>query len=274
MLSRRQLILAGACCLVGCVSAHQSQPITTASAGVVKRQIAETIIYARRDELERHHLGPALRPWANHATLTLARSAREADTDYTMGYNQVAERMMQTLYGAAGAARRIRYTAPVWTVVGANATFEATLEIADPGAQHWYRERYELWLSDIGWVITACRRWPLRTLIAGRRTKISWREWDRLDHVVAEQRSGTLEQARALWGAHRYAEALRVADKLTQSTPKLAAAWAALGRFSAELGQSKRARMAYQRAFSLEPKLRVPPYKAAYEARSARGSTR
>lgn len=267
MLSRRQVILGGAAFLSGCGGIHAVDSADTPAARRRRRQITETVVYARRAELERHHAGPALRAWASNARLTLARSTTKAETDLTLSYGRIAERMVQRLYGPPPRGRRVRFTSPRWEVFGSDAIFEATVEISDPGAQRWIRERYELWLSDIGWVITSCRRWPLRSLVAGRKVRFSPGYWGALDDAAEAATPQSVARARALQSAWRLSEALQTAAAATKSHPQSADAWTIFGQLSAEQGYSVVALSAFERALKLNPKQNVGHLKAAVEAK-------
>ncbi|MCO4761172.1 MAG: hypothetical protein KC502_06685 [Myxococcales bacterium] len=240
-------------------------------------KIMGTVVYARRAGLLRHHMGPALRPWATNSTLTLARDKDKQPHDLVLNRDRMVERTMNRYFGTPTLGRMLRFSEAQTKITGSQAQFSFTTQIIDPTYAITLREEYELWLSELGWRILHCRRWPQTERKSGKTAHfgvIEWRHRDGLANEAKEKGQARAHIAHLLSG-WRYDDAWRASQAATTdktvSKAEQALRWALRGAVAVEMGYANEAIGAYKEALRLNPKVRMAAVKAAADARVAMG---
>ena len=243
----------------------------------IEGEVMGVVLYARRAGLLRHHLGPSLRPWATNGTLVLARGADKGPHDLLLDHDHFVERALHTYHGAPTEGRMLRFKDPVIRVVGSEAHFTFTTMIIDPTYLLVMRESYELWLSELGWMIISARRWPLEERKQGGTYRFNGSEWDQRDALAkaANARGDHVQRVRHLLEGWRFKDALAAATIATEtqglSPTEAAKRWALRGEVAVQLGLSSEAIGAFKKALKLDPKAQLPAVKAADDARVGLG---
>lgn len=240
-------------------------------------KIMGVVLYARRAALLRHHMGPSLRPWATNGVLVLARGASKGPYDLSLDHDHFVDRCLHQFHAPPPEGRMVRFKDPTIHVRGSQATFAFTTSIIDPTHMLVLRERYELWLSDVGWMIIRGRRWPLKERKLGASYRFTSMEWERRDTLArgANQRGDHRERVRQLADGWRFKDAWQAAQIATStqglSKEEAAKRWALRGAVAVEIGNANDAVKAFKAALKLDPKVKTAAVKAAMDARVTLG---
>ena len=243
----------------------------------IENKIMSVVVGARRSELLRYHLGPALRPWATNSDLTLGRGATKGPADLVLDYDHLVDRALHKLHGPPPEARMLSFRDAEISVQGSEARFSLVSRIIDPTDVLELAESYELWLSPIGWLIVRGRRWPLRQRRGGASYRFDSSEWDRRDDLAraAKARGDLRGWVQALLDGWRFRDAWDAAQTITEATgivePEASLRWALRGRVAVELGLGSQGVAAFKEALKRDPAVRLPAVKAADDARVSLG---
>lgn len=240
-----------------------------------ERQLLGVTLSSRRAAVVRHHLGPALRPWAANARLTLARGAEADRNDIELNYDAILDMWLQQLFAPPPAGVMIFAADPEVRMLGSNATVRCTVRVSAPRFGFTQRENYSLWLSESGWLIVSARWMPIDETENGSTVAFNGYEWRRRDARVKEAREMGDQTALvdALREAHRWPEAHDELERMTKNAeatmakPEAAKLWALRGRVAVEAGRARDALPSFRTALRLDPKVGLPNYKAAADAR-------
>lgn len=240
-----------------------------------ERQLLGVTLSSRRAAVVRHHLGPALRPWAANARLTLARGAEADRHDIELNYDAILDMWLQQLFAPPPEGIMIFAADPEVRVLGVDATVRCTVRVMAPRFGYTQRENYSLWLSDSGWVIVSARWIPIDETANGATVAFNAYEWRRRDARVKEAREmgDQASLVDALRDAHRWPEAHDELERWTKNAeatmpkPEAAKLWALRGRVAVEAGRARDALPCFRTALRIDPKVRLPNFKAAADAR-------
>lgn len=243
---------------------------------VVGRQLLGQVLAARRSAEIFHHLGPSLRPFAGNARLVQGRTMEGDSYDMEWGYDQWLDVLVQRFHQPPPAGLMLIARDPEIQVLGSRATVGATLELIGPRGGWKQQERYQFLRSDAGWLAFAARWVPLEETEDGLTVRLSAFEWRRRDARAHEARdlADPAQEIEALRHARRWAEAHATATRWTRDlTPTIpaaraAVAWSLRGATAVECGEVRDALPSFRKAVALDPKVVVPPYKAAADARA------
>lgn len=240
-----------------------------------ERQLLGITLSSRRAAVVRHHLGPALRPWAANARLVLARGTEPDRHDVELNYDAILDMWLQQLYAPPPDGIMIFAADPEVTVLGSDATVRFTIRVSAPRFGYTQREQYNLWLSESGWVIVSARWMPIDETENAATVAFNAYEWRRRDSRVKEAREmgDHASIVDALRDAHRWPEAHDELERWTKAVetkiakPEAAKIWALRGVVAVEAGRARDALPSFRRALLLDPKVRLPKFKAAADAR-------
>ncbi len=264
---------------IGCGPIERIEPSGGATWTGQERLAINNVIASRRAAVVRHHLGPALRPWASNAVLVIGRSVEPDSFDLTMPYETLLDTWIQQLYGPSpmGVAMLINDVAA--TSMGSECKVRVTLQMVSPRQSWQQRETYQLWMSDGGWVIASARWMRFEDTQAGETYQLGPYEWRRRDARVKDAREGgdPLKLVEALRDAHRWPEAHDELERWTRRierdppSERSAAIWALRGTVAVESGRPRDALPSFRMALRHDPKVKLPGYKAADDARATTG---
>lgn len=240
-----------------------------------ERQLLGITLSSRRAAVVRHHLGPALRPWAANSRLVLARGAEADRHDVEFNYDAVLDMWLQQLFAPPPEGIMIFAADPEVRVLGSDATVRFTIRVSAPRFGYTQREHYNLWLSESGWVIVSGRWMPIDETENAATVGFNAYEWRRRDARVKEAREmgDHASIVDALRDAHRWPEAHEELERWTQGAEtkvdkaEAARIWALRGRVAVEAGRARDALPSFRNALRLDPKVRLPNFKAAADAR-------
>ena len=272
-LSRFTTAGAGVLALTGCGPIEVVRDPHSPRSRKIEGKIMGVVLYARRAALLRHHMGPSLRPWATNGYLVLARGATKGPHDLTLDQDHFVDRSLHKFHAPPPEGRMVRFKDPNIKVNGTEASFAFTTAIIDPTRVLELRESYELWLSELGWMIIRGRRWPLKERKLGDSYRFTSMEWERRDTLAraANQRGDQLQRVRQLLDGWRFDDAWQAAQTATEteglSKQEAAKRWALKGEVAVELGHASAAVAAFKAALKLDPKVKTAPVKAAMDAR-------
>ncbi len=264
---------------LGCGPIERVEPAGGANWTENERMAINLVLASRRAAVVRHHLGPAMRPWASNGVLVLGRSAEPDSFDLALPYDTLLDTWIQQLYGPSpmGVAMLINDVAV--TALGSEAKVRTTLQMVSPRQRWLQREVYQLWLSDGGWVISSARWTRLEDGRDGENYQLGPYEWRRRDARVKDAREGgdTRILVEALRDAHRWPEAHDELERWTRriaqepASERNAAIWALRGTVAVEAGRPRDALPCFRTALRLHPNVKLPGYKAAADARATSG---
>lgn len=269
--------LAGAGLLSACGAIEPIPDPNSPQARRARIRLMNTVLYARKAGLLRHHMGPSLRPWATNATLTLARAGTKGEHDLVLNHDRMVDRALHRYHAPPPEARMVRFTDPIVRIKGSDGSFTFTTQIIDITGTLWLRERYELWLSDQGWLIVKGRRWPLKERKGGDTTRFGMMEWSSRDSLIDGARARRKHElhVRRLLAGWRFKDAWEAAQKGTVNSgldnSGLAKRWALCGEVAVELGLARDAMQAYKKALELDAFVKTAQVKAADDARAMLG---
>ena len=200
----------------------------------------------------------------------------EADRhDVEFNYDAMLDMWLQQLFAPPPEGIMIFAADPEVRVLGSDATVRFTIRVSAPRFGYTQREHYNLWLSESGWVIVSGRWMPIDETENAATVGFNAYEWRRRDARVKEAREmgDHASIVYALRDAHRWPEAHEELERWTQGAEtkvdkaEAARIWALRGRVAVEAGLARDALPSFRNALRLDPKVRLPNFKAAADAR-------
>lgn len=226
------------------------------------------VVSARQAGLARHDIAHDMSMWAPEAELIVGRSEEQGRFDLVLNRAQIEATRVQRFYGWPPKRRKVDIDDVSVSVQGDEAVLNMNVTVREENGYETTAERCWLHRTPQGWRVYRARRWPLRTSIGPEEYIFGANEWQRRDDEIHAQRktgNRTLEVV-ALLEAWRFREAWEVAVKATEGQHSPAMLWVMRGIAAVAAGNVEDAPLAFREALARDPKVALPPYKAAMEA--------
>ncbi len=228
----------------------------------------DTVMAAQRAGVERHDLGFYMNQWAEDAEMVLGRGHAHGRYDRVFTQGQIEMHAEQRFHGNAPPGRKLTFSDVTTTPKGKEVIVEWTATLTDPDGYEVTRDVYKLAKIKGHWKVKHHRYWPLKTRIGADVYEFGVIEWQRRDREVFDHRrkgDRRLEVV-ALIEAYRFLEAHDVASKATEGKQAPALLWVMRGIAAVQAGEVQDAYKAFRAAVARNPKVGLPPFKAAHEA--------
>ncbi|MCA9322747.1 MAG: hypothetical protein KDB53_18545 [Planctomycetes bacterium] len=266
---RHAIILVLTFAVAGCASPAPEAPASAndvaqgAPATTTEAAIVETVHHAlyRGHVLHDYLAWESL--WASRVRVVWDRRITPGPTEQMLGRREhlAAHRILFSAPPDPGAAFLLEVQVLDLDPQETEATLLCETTRRFSGGEETRGEVFSLRKRGDRWQVIENRWWP----IAGTSDEGNWRwtdeAWQTVDAGLSRLAEGdALRYSRALFGAHRYFDAVEAARRAAEGHASDAETQAWLGHCEAHVGAALAAHQAFSRARELDPSVALPPY--------------
>ncbi len=256
------LLVAGLC--PGCSPGPVDQATQAGDEDAEAEAIRRTVFHAQRGGFERHELDGFMAQWTDDAQLVIRRTEKDDQYERVIHRSQI-EAVRALVYRGENLPfpspkLKITYDEVRVEVSGERATLRARTTIRGDGGWEQAQENFRLRKTAQGWRIAGNLYWPIKWNSGDETIVYNDDTFKELDAAVeqARRQDDPRELGSALGDALRYAEAYRVAKKLTTRPDATPDDWYQCGFMAIQLGDADDAKRCFAKARSLESNSAVP----------------